>query len=234
MSKVRTILCVADPGGSESAVELLRAASEQHDVDAIALVGDLSTGAVAEEYRSVLHALVATGRPAYCVPGPRDAPLDPYLQTAHAVELAHPQLRGVHGTAAFTPDGHIVVGGLGGEIDDNPGATRDETRRLRYSRLEAEYRLKVLDELGEHDRILLFATRPAHRGAQSPGSDAVAELINTYRPRLVVTGGERGIETFGKRSLVVAPGSLQQGHYAIADLRGREAQLFEPDHARTA
>jgi hypothetical protein len=46
MSKVRTILCVAGPGDSESAVEQLRAASAQHDVDAIALVGDLSTGAV--------------------------------------------------------------------------------------------------------------------------------------------------------------------------------------------
>ena len=34
MSKVRTILCAADLGGSESAVQTLAAAAESRDVDA--------------------------------------------------------------------------------------------------------------------------------------------------------------------------------------------------------
>jgi Icc-related predicted phosphoesterase len=54
----------------------------------------------------------------------------------------------------------------------------------------------------------------------------LAELVSTYRPRLVVCGGERGTELLG-RSLVVAPGSLQDGHYAIADLHSRTAELEE-------
>jgi Icc-related predicted phosphoesterase len=234
MSTVRTILCAADPGGSESAVETLAAAAERRDVDAIALVGDLSAGAAAEGYRSLFHALTTAGRPAYWVPGPQDAPLDAYFRAAHPIEAIHPRLRGVHGTAALTPDGHLTVAGLGGEIDDKPDAARDEAERLRYPRLEAEYRLRVLETFDDHECVLLFWSHPAHRGQNASGSETVAELINTYRPRLVVCAGERGTETLGKRSLVVAPGSLQDGYYAVVDLQAREVELAEPDPARSA
>jgi Icc-related predicted phosphoesterase len=234
MSKVRTILCAADPGGSESAVETLTAAAESREVDAIALVGDLSAGAAAAGYRSLFHALATSGRPAYWVPGPQDAPLDAYFRAAHAIEATHPQLRGVHGSAALTPDGHLTVAGVGGEIDDLPESTRDEAERLRYPRLEAEYRLRVLETFDEHDCVLLFWSQPAHRTQNPAGSDTVAELINTHRPRLVVCGGERGTETLGKRSVVVAPGSLREGYYAVVDLQTREVELAEPDPARSA
>jgi Icc-related predicted phosphoesterase len=234
MSKVRTILCAADPGGSESAVETLAAAAESRDVDAIAIVGDISAGAAAEGYRSLFHALATSGRPAYWVPGPQDAPLDAYFRAAHAIEATHPQLRGVHGTAALTPDGHLIVAGVGGEIDDNPGAAREETQRLRYPRLEAEYRLTMLEAFDDHESLLLFWSHPGRRNEPDSGSETVAELINTYRPRLVVCAGERGTETFGKRSLVVSPGSLQDGHYAVVDLQTREVELPEPNTARSA
>jgi Icc-related predicted phosphoesterase len=39
-----------------------------------------------------------------------------------------------------------------------------------------------------------------------------------------VTGGERGVGRVGN-SLVVAPGALGDGSYAIADLHAREAHL---------
>jgi Icc-related predicted phosphoesterase len=234
MARVSTILCVADPGGSSSAVEGLVAATEQHDVDAIAVVGELSASGSAEGYRALFHALAMTGRAAYWVPGPGDAPLGTYVREAHAIEAAHPTLHGVHGTGALTPDGHVVVAGIGGEIDDNPGGEREEGERLRYPRLEAEYRLKVLDELGEHERMMLFWSRPAHRGLGVGGSETVAELVNTYRPRLVVCAGGRGTETLGKRSLVVAPGSLRDGHYAIVDLQSHDVELAQLAPARSA
>ena len=229
MSRVRTILCAADPGGSESAVQRLAAADEERGVDAVVVVGDLSAGAAPEGYRTLFHALAATGRPAYWVPGPSDAPLDAYVRAAHAIESAHPTLHGVHGTGALTPDGHLVVAGVGGEIDDNPGAARDEVQVLRYARPEVEYRLRLLEELGEHNRELLFSARPAHRNQQDGGSETVTELINTYRPRLVVGAGDRRVERFGKHTLFVAPGSLQDGHYAVVDL-----QTHDVDHAQLA
>jgi Icc-related predicted phosphoesterase len=234
MSKVRRILCAADPAGSESAVETLAAAAESRDVDAIAVVGDIGAHAAVEGYRLLLHALAASGRPSYWVPGPRDAPLDAYYRAAHAIETTHPALRGVHGTAALTPDGHLIVAGLGGEIDDDPGAARDEAEQLRYPRLEAEYRLTVLEAFDDHDRVLLFSSHPARRNDPGSGSETVAELINTYRPRLVICGGERGTETYGKGSLVVAPGSLQDGRYAVVDLHTREVELVEAEPARSA
>ena len=118
----------------------------------------------------LFHALAASGRPSYWVPGPHDAPLDAYYRAAHAIETTHPALRGVHGTAALTPDGHLVVAGLGGEIDDDPGAARDEAEQLRYPRLEAEYRLTVLEAFDEHDRVLLFSSHPP--AATSPAAAA--------------------------------------------------------------
>jgi Icc-related predicted phosphoesterase len=72
--------------------------------------------------------------------------------------------------------------------------------------------------------VLLLSTPPAHKGLGNDGSEVLAELVATYRPRLVVCGGERGSELLG-RTPVVAPGSLGDGHYAIADLHSHEVRL---------
>jgi uncharacterized protein len=231
MARLTRIVCAAGPSGSTAAIARLIEAADHHDAQAILVVGDL--GAIAEgpaSHRAVFRALAARGYPAFWVPGPGDAPLASYLREAHNVEVVHPTVHGVHGTAAVG-QGEVVVAGLGGEISDDPDDPRDETDRLRYPRWEAEYRLKILRELPEHERILLFHTRPAHKGLGTEGSEAVAELVGTYRPRLVVCGGDRGRETLG-RSLVVAPGSLRSGQYAVVDLQRREAALAELAAAR--
>lgn len=219
------ILCAAEPRGAGPALDRLVEVAEQRDVHALALVGDLSRPSDAETYRELFRTLSRAGRPAYWVPGPGDAPVAGYLREAQNVEIVFPFLRGVHGTAAFA-SGHVVVAGLGGEISDDPDAIRDEVEQLRYPRWEAEYRLKVVRELGEHELVLLFWTPPAHKGLGTPGSEALAELVSTYRPRLVVCGGERGTEMLG-RALIVAPGHLRDGHCAVADLSTRTAELEE-------
>jgi uncharacterized protein len=231
MARLTRVVCAAEPSGSTDAIAGLVEAADHHDAQAILVVGNL--GAVAngaESYRAVFRSLAGRDRPAFWVPGPGDAPLASYLREAHNVEVVHPTVHGVHGTAAVG-QGEVVVAGLGGEISDDPDDPRDETDRLRYPRWEAEYRLKLLRELPEHERILLFHTHPAHKGLGTEGSEAVAELVGTYRPRLVVCGGDRGRETLG-RSLVVAPGSLRSGQYAVVDLQRREAELAELAAAR--
>jgi Icc-related predicted phosphoesterase len=220
--RVTRILCAADLRGSADAVERLLAVASD-GVQAIALVGDLGEGQ--DGYSDVFRALAGAGRPVYWVPGAGDAPADRYLREAHNIEVAFPSLRGVHGTAAFAPGG-VVFAGVGGEISDDPEAARDERERLRYPRWEAEYRLKLLRELDYNELVLLLWTPPAHKGRGSPGSEAIAELVNTYRPRLVVCGGEQGVETLG-RSAVVAPGGLKAGQYAVADLRTQTVELEE-------
>jgi Icc-related predicted phosphoesterase len=220
--RVSRVLCAADPGGSSDAIEALLGAVKSDDVHAIALVGELGDGA--ESLRTLFKTLMRSGLPAYWVPGPGDAPVADYLREASNIELVAPLLRGVHGTFAFAPDGHVLFAGFGGQVSDDPDAPREEVERLSYPRWEPEYRLKVVREVEEHELVLLLATPPAHKGLGTEGSDVLAELVSTYRPRLVVCGGERGNEVLG-RTPVVAPGSLRDGHYAIADLNSREVRL---------
>jgi uncharacterized protein len=221
---VNRILCAGQPQGSVDAVERLLAVAEEQRAQAIALVGDL--GGAENGYRDVFRALGKTRLPLFWVPGPGDAPADRYLREAYSIEVAFPLLHGVHGSAALTPDDAVAFTGLGGEISDDPNAPREEAERLRYPRWEAEYRLKVLQAIDYNELVLLFATPPAHKGLGLPGSEAVAELVGTYRPRLVVCGGDRGVETLGK-SVVVAPGNLGAGEYAVSDLHARTAELAE-------
>jgi Icc-related predicted phosphoesterase len=223
---VTRVLCAAGPQGSAEAVERLLQAAGDLDVQAVAVVGDLGGGPDrAADYRALFQALGHAGWPAYWVPGPADAPIEEYLREAQNIEVVFPYVRGVHGTMAFAP-GHVLVAGFGGEVSDDPDAPRDETARLRYPRWEPEYRLKVVRELAEHELVLLLATPPAHKGHGAPGSEALAELVGTHRPRLVVCGGERRTEMLG-RTLVVAPGLLDDGHYAIVDLHSHEVELEE-------
>lgn len=224
---VTHVLCAADPGGSDEAITRLAEAAVEQQAQLILIAGDLGAR---EQPRSTYLKLFRTlGHhqvPAYWVPGPGDAPLGHYLREAANAEVVFPFLRGVHGTAALGPGGHFAIAGMGGEIDDDPEAARDEAQRLRYPRWEAEYRLKILEDLGELERMLIFSTAPAHKGLGTPGSEAVAELIATYRARLAVVGGPRTSERIG-RTMVVAPGSLAEGHYAMVDLSSKTVEQRE-------
>jgi Icc-related predicted phosphoesterase len=221
--RVKRILCIADPRGSAAAVEHLLTASPELGIGAIVMVGDVGGGADrSAAYRHVLSALAAADCPAFWVPGAGDAPIGDCLREAHGAEIVLPRLRCVHGTVAYAP-GPVVFAGLGGEISDDPGAPREEIDRVRYPRWELEHRLRLLRDLKPHELVLVLGSPPAHRGLGEGGSDVVAETIGSYSPRIAVVGGSRGSATLG-RSLVVAPGSLADGHYAIADLQARRAE----------
>jgi Icc-related predicted phosphoesterase len=226
---VSRIACAAAPGGSADTIEALLDATEDRDVHALVVIGDLGAGDAAS-LRTLFKTLARGGLPAYWVPGPGDAPVEHYLREAQNIEIVAPFLRGVHGTGAFA-GAHVLVAGFGGEVSDDPDGPRDEQDRLRYPRWEPEYRLKLVRELDEHQLVLAFSTPPAH---EALGSDVLAELVGTHRPRLVVCGGEQGTAMIG-RSLVVAPGSLADGHYAIADLYSHEVESEQlPTGARAS
>lgn len=219
---VNRILCAGRPSGCVEGIERLLEVAADEGAQAIAVVGDLGKGQ--EGPREVFHALGRARQPVYWVPGPGDAPAGRYLRESYNIEVACPQVRGVHGTAAFAPDAHVAFAGMGGAVNDDPDVLREDDTSLRYPRWEAAYRLKILTALDYNELVMLFATPPAHKGRNLPGSDAVAELIGTYRPRLVVTSGEAQITEIG-RSLIVAPGSLADGSYAVAHPHARTAEL---------
>jgi Icc-related predicted phosphoesterase len=227
MAHITRILCAADPRGSTAAIDRLLGAGDEHDAQAIVLIGDLSgDGDKDGDFRSIFGELARTRRPTYWVPGPGDAPMGHVLREAHNIEIVGPALRAIHGVAALSPGGQVAFAGFGGEVSDDPDIEREEHERLRYPRWEPEYHLKTLRELDELQLVLAFATPPAHPKLPGPGSDVLAELIGTYRPRLVVCGGPRGTEHLG-RSLIVAPGRLADGQYALADLHAQRVAMHE-------
>lgn len=205
-------------GGINGAVEPLAQAVEalDDDVVAIAVVGDLGgPESTPQSYRAVFRALGRAELPTYWVPGPIDIALRYYLHDLTGLEIAFPQLHGVHGRVAHGPD-HILFAGMGGEIVD--GAEDPPPGQLRYSGREAEYRLREIEEFKEHERVLLFTTPPAHKGSRVPGSEAVAKLINTYRPRLAIVAGDGVSEERHGTTLVVSPGRIDSGQYAVIGL----------------
>lgn len=231
---VRRVLAAANVRGEVENVERLAEVVESADVDAIALVGDLAgKEKKAESYRAVFKALAKLNKPAFYVPGPNDAPVYEYLREAYNIEVVFPFLHGVHGTFGFGP-GYVVFAGMGGEIVDDPDFIREEIEALRYPGWEAEYRMKVLRELKDYQKVFLFATKPEHKGLGEQGSEVVAELIKTFKPRVAIVAGpnlpgaDLKHEMLGT-TLVVMPGSLSEGDFSVIDIN---TQKFETGNVR--
>jgi uncharacterized protein len=226
MESTRRILALAEPRAS---VEALEHVLEAHapDVDAVAVVGDLTAAwSKPDTYRAIFKTLGESDLRAFWVPGSTDAPLREYLAQAHSMEIAFPLLRGIHGTYAYAPGmGNVVFAGMGGEVLDPPETPRSEEFVLRYPGWEVDYRLKFMNEIDQPLRVFLFSTPPAHKGLGLPGSDVLAELVNTYVPKFAIVGGEEPTQFMLGTSVVVAPGRLDQGNYAILDLRQGSAEL---------
>ncbi len=189
------------------------------EADALVLLGDLAPReAGTRDYARLFRLLTHVDLPTFYLPGCQDAPIEEYLREAANIEVVHPQMHGVHGSYAFAP-GHLLVAGLGGEIVDDPETAREERECLRYPGWEAEYRLKVLWELKDYPKLLLFTTPPAHKGLGEDGSQTVAELIKTYNPKAaLIASTERKQERLGD-SWVVMTGSLAKGEFSVIDLR---------------
>lgn len=215
-------------GGMNGEVDLLGNLFEElgdEPIDAVTLVGDLGAPwSKADTYRALFKALGLADLAVFWIPGPNDAPIGDYLRESYNIEIAYPKLRGVHATAALGPD-HVLFAGMGGEIADDPDAVRSEEALIRYPGWEAEYRLKVVDEFKDYAKVFLFTTRPAHKGLRESGSGVLAELIKTHRPRIVITGGDEPSEERLGTSLVLSPGRLDRGRYALIDFHNAAVEF---------
>lgn len=221
---LRRLVAAGPINGAAEGLQALLGEAAENEADAAVIVGDLAApGGGKESFRAIFRALGEARLPTFWVPGAADAPLSTYLRESYNMELVYPHLNGVHGTFAIGPS-HVLFAGMGGEIVDEPDSTRLEDERLRYPAWEVEYRLKTIGELKDYEKVFLFATQPAHKGLHGAGSEALAELINTYRPQLAVVAGDGVAETLLGRTLVVCPGRLEQGQYALIDLHDLSVQ----------
>lgn len=228
--RVNKVLAISHVDGQVE--ELKRALDASTDADAVAVIGDLGVewGSRPATYREIFKTLGEAEKPTFWVPGRWDAPLRDYLKESYSMEVVYPCLHGVHGSFAYGP-GAVLFAGFGGEIADDPDTLRAEEMMLRYPGWEAEYRLKMLDEVERRHTVMLFATPPEHKGLEREGSAVVAELVKTHRPTLVVVAGEEpGEEELGT-ALVVCPGRLADGQYALIDLSTNTTERRELSRA---
>jgi uncharacterized protein len=222
---ITRIVASCGPRGQSKGVQQLLEAAGQDEADALALLGDLgSKEAEVREYAAVLRMVGRANLPAFYIPGPGDAPFGKYLREAHNTEVVFPSMHGVHGTFALAPGYQLLFAGMGGEIVDDPHHEREELEQLSYPGWEVEYRLKILRELKDYPKVFLFGTPPAHKGLREGGSEVLAEVVKTYAPALVLTGGEGFHGEQLGTSLMVSPGTLSEGEYALVDLSEREVE----------
>jgi Icc-related predicted phosphoesterase len=57
-----------------------------------------------------------------------------------------------------------------------------------------------------------------------PGSDVLAELIKTYNPRVAVVALDEPSEVQLGKTLVISPGRLDQGTYAVVNLHTQSVE----------
>ncbi|HLG50805.1 MAG TPA: BON domain-containing protein [Chloroflexota bacterium] len=181
----------------------------------------------AQTLDEILDLLGRFGVPVRLVPGDLDAPERLFIQAVRNHELITPDVVCVHRSFALGPRNYAVAG-FGGLIDDG---VREHTLVLRYPSWEAKAGLDFVRRL-ERDLILLFHTPPRfgsldrHDGALV-GSPTIEEIIHTYDPHLVVCGhaaNGQGATVVG-RTLVVNPGPLCHGAYALIDLASRDVEF---------
>jgi Icc-related predicted phosphoesterase len=224
--RIRRLVAVADARGDADKLKRVVDDLDRSHADAIALVGDLAGDRDAREaYRAIFSLLGKARVQSFWVPGAHDAPIASYLRESYNTEMVFPFLHGIHGTIALSPD-YLLLAGMGGEVVDDPDLAREEVDALRYPGWEVEYRLQVLRELShDYEKVFLFSTAPAHKGLDQPGSEVLAELIKTHRPRAVVVSAGEGVRTeLLARTLVVFPGSLAANEFAVVDVRERTAR----------
>jgi Icc-related predicted phosphoesterase len=174
----------------------------------------------AQSLNRFFRLLSSLGVPACLVPGRTDAPERLFLQAACNAEIVAARVYNVH--RSFAPLGsNWIVAGFGGEITEEE---RDHTFFLRYPGWEAQFSLEFLRHL-DQDRILLLHTPPADEleGRPTGGHQIVSHILKTYSPAFAFCASpasRRGKLTLGN-TLVVFPGRLADGDYAILDTRER-------------
>jgi Icc-related predicted phosphoesterase len=176
-------------------------------------------------YEMLFDALGQLNVPVAVIPGVLDSPKGRYLRAVLHHESIFPTFRSVHGSFVVAPERSYVVAGFGGLLTE-----RDSEDYFMFvsPRWEVEYYLKFVNEL-EQERILLFHTPPTGIDGRldEKGSPIVNELIKTYHPKFVFCGGSLDVQTkqMVGDSMVILPGGLDRGNYALLDCRERVAEF---------
>ena len=166
--------------------------------------------------------------PVMVVPGYLDAPERLYLQAALNHEVVMPNVHMVHRSFTILPGEDLALAGFGGRISDGP---RENRFVLYYPDWEARFALDFVREL-DQELALVFHNPPRHgeldlEDGTHVGHEVIDTIIKTYHPRFAFCGGAldgQGTTHIGP-TLVVNPGPLRDGHYAILDTKTKDVSF---------
>jgi len=240
------ILAISDWHGKEKVLSQLASAIKGLSLDAVVFTGDIlqwrakcsewanarkenrkpqaDLPEIKEEieenakvYTTFYKSMIDLDLPVFCIPGNVDAPATQYWRLAFDAVEENPKLRIVH--TSFSGLGGFFVNGFGGELCEEEG---EDFFVLRYSRHDIEPFIRFLSIISA---LKIILTHPPPVGSldtddgKHKGSRAVNHLINGCRSAWLFCGhahAARGYELIG-RCMVVNPGALKNGFYALID-----------------
>jgi Icc-related predicted phosphoesterase len=152
--------------------------------------------------------------PCFHVPGWYDAPARLYWQSAVNHEVITGRVQGVHLAPALF-EGEWVVAGFGGRIVE--AENHEDYYVIEHPAWEAEFGLNFLRRFDRRPILLFHETGLPHEAMHR----VIDHFIKEYNPQFAfVTSPDGRVEDrrIG-RTLVVTPGRLADGSYAVVDLR---------------
>jgi len=198
------------------------------DVPPYLMTAEGQTGGEEEAaWETFLYFLGELPTPVAFIPGNLDGPASALAARLLAATKCFPNLHPVHGGTLIDEEGGHAIFGFGGGITDSD---RSSGLLLRLPWWEAALALLSTRTFGRR-AIVLLHTPPVGvvdvEGGTHMGSRRVNELIEEFRPGFVFCGhahNAQGSEVIAG-TLVVNPGALNLGYYAVVDTESRKVDL---------
>jgi uncharacterized protein len=249
------ILVISDLRGESGRLEALMHRCKEYSLDAICFCGNVVRGQarlqeweqarreeklpnrnqvdILEEaledlrqYKRFSSQMDSQGIPVLVVPGHLDAPEERYFLFMQQSAFLSDNIILMHENISKV--GAYIFTGFGGRITDQD---KEDYFLLEYPRRECLYGTRRMHFLNP-PRILIFHSPPVCRldleAGVHLGNHFVNEIIATVSPSFLFCGHaiqSPGVEEIGN-TVVVNPGALSEGRYAIVDTKDRSAKLL--------
>ncbi len=176
-------------------------------------------------YKKFCRLLDSLGIPVLVIPGKLDAPEERYFMFMQQVAFLSDNIILLHENTVKMES--YLVTGFGGELTEHE---KEDYFVLQYPRNETLFGTRRMRYINP-PRILLFHTPPIIQmdelaGVQK-GSRLVNEIINAVAPSFLFCGPSFSVSQTYKigSTVVINPGSLADGHFAVVKTKNREAEF---------
>lgn len=181
-----------------------------------------------EIFAQLFYGQIGTlGIPMVTIPGNLDAPESAYFRNVLPPGCPSPNVKLVHHGFEIISE-KFLFAGFGGEITDG---CRETSLVLQYPHWEARFSFEPVRHVRK-EKIFLFHSPPVGEHVDLSeglhiGHRAVNDILALHKPYIAFCGHAhkaQGQEYVGN-TLVVNPGSLKSGNYALVDTVRKEVKL---------